>query len=40
MQEFFVYIRLFSQFIRREVNMEITGDVENSTDKLAVNVIK
>ena len=41
MQEFFLFILdCFHNSIRREVNMEITGDIENSTDKLAVECYK
>jgi len=40
-QEFFLFILdCFHNSIRREVNMEITGDVVNSTDKLAVACYK
>lgn len=41
MQEFFLFILdCFHNSIRREVNMEITGDVENTTDKLAIECYK
>lgn len=40
-QEFLLFILdCFHNSIRREVNMEITGDIENSTDKLAVECYK